>query len=390
MDDLILPAGEKVVHLVERQSANLVNDENVELMRKVVEHGANEIVAVSGMDYQEAVAAIIIGLGSHIEDKEVNPGCTIKGSSSTGKTQVKDIILRYCKDGVSISCWELSVAAVRDKILEQIKEPNFKKTIALEEADQLTDDERRLSSLIASSYSKETSRGAVNRGQTGAGKAPARLWEPEDYDLWGVFFIVHRRTLVEDIAKIRRAITLHTYKIVREGGFPKATAVDSPYAKYAGGVNELTLPPVTIPLGIEGSVFDNWKLYLQIARALGLDDFVDWVNNRMVEETRLMQGDRGDEVSNVCFSCLVAALPGRQKSKGDYFSILFSDIRKAALEHYGIAIRVGQMRREFDYLGFKVSTPGGYPSVTPTDKTLEAARIKLGITDVIKFGRVDS
>lgn len=373
-----LPAGEKVI--VARQCATVVNDDNVQLMQKVVDEGANAIVLVSGMDFQEARAAIIMCLASHIEDKEVNPSATLKGQPSTGKSQAEDIMLRFSNAGVLISCWEQTVAVVRDNVMVAIKEPPFYKTIALEEADQLADNQSRLSGFIAKSYSKGTSKGEVNRGQIEAGKTSARLWEGEPYDLWGVFFIVHRRTLVRSMAKLRRTIILHTYKQVKEGGFPKADAVDTPLAEHADGVNDLTLPPIYVPKGVEDGVFDNWKLYLQIAKALGLDDFIEWVTRRMVKETEAMQGDRESEIANVLYNCLIPRVPNRQKSMGGYFSIKLSEIRKDAREYHGLDITIAEMRREFTELGFKVSTPGGYPSVTPTNDTLAVAEKRLGIT----------
>ncbi len=378
MPKYTLPPGEKGV--VARQCAVAVNDDNVRLMQKVIDEGANAIVMVSGMDFQEARAAIIMCLASHTEDKEVNPSATIKGQPSTGKSQVKDIMLRFCNAGVSISCWEQTIAIVRNKVVKAIKEPDFCKTIALEEADQLTDSQTCLSNFIAKSYNKGTSKGEINRRQTEAGKTSTPLWEPEEYNLWGIFFIVHRRTLVRSMAKLRRTIILHTYKQVKEGGYPKADAVGTPLAEHADGVNDLTLPPIYVPKGVEGGVFDNWKLYLQIAKALGLDDFIEWVTRRMVKETEAMQGDRESEIANVLYNCLIPRVPNRQKSMGGYFSIKLSEIRRDAREYHGLDITIAEMRREFTELGFKVSTPGGYPSVTPTNDTLARAAKKLGIT----------
>ena len=147
------------------------------------------------------------------------------------------------------------------------------------------------------------------------------------------------------MAKLRRTIILHTYKQVKEGGYPKADAVGTPLAEHADGVNGLTLPPIYVPKGVEDGVFDNWKLYLQIAKALGLDDFIEWVTRRMVKETEAMQGDRESEIANVLYNCLVARTPNRQKSLGGYFSIRLSEIRRDAREYHGLDITIAETRK---------------------------------------------
>lgn len=380
MPEYTLPPGEKGVLGIERQAANVVNDENVKLMQQVVMNGANEIVTVCGMEYYEAMTCILMALGSFLRDKMFNPSLVIVGGSTTGKSQAEKIAARYAMAAVSIVCQGLTLATVRDMILEQIKEPYLRRTIALEEADQIKDDPDGLTSFIASSYSKDTSYGRVNRGHTVGDKINKDLWTPEEYNLQGIFFINHRRTPVREIAKRRRTIAVHTYKKLREGGYPHAAEIDSPYAKYAGGVLELTLPPVTMPRGIEGASFDNWKVYLQIATAIGFSDYSEWANKRMIKETGLLEGDRKSEVSSVLVSCIRAEMPAKKKVGAvGYFSIQLREIRENARYYHGVDIRITDIRNMLTELGFKVGDPGGYPSVTPSNKSLEEAVKKLGM-----------
>jgi len=351
-------------------------------MQEVVEQGAQEVVEVCGMDYYEATTCILMALGSFLQDKTFNPALVIVGGSTTGKSEAAKIVARYAMAAAFIVCIGQTVAIVRDTILVQIRDPHFKKTIVLEEADQVKGDPDELTNLIASSYSEDTSFGKVNRGHTVGDKTNKDLWTPEEYNLRGIFLINHRRTVVREIAKRRRTIAVHTYKKLKEGGYPHAAEVDSPYARYAGGVLDLTLPPITVPRGVEGASFDNWKLYLQIAKALGLDDFVQWANEHLIKETSLLEGDRKSEESSVLVSCIIAAMskPGKKKANNaGYFSIQMRDIRSDAQSFHGVDIRITDMRHALFELGFKVGDPGGYPAVTPTDKTIEEAVKKLGM-----------
>ena len=143
----------------------------------------------------------------------------------------------------------------------------------------------------------------------------------------------------------------------------------------------LTLPPITMPEGIEGASFDNWKVKLQIAAALGMNNFIQWANERLRKETSLLDGDRKSEESNVLVSCIIAEMPAKKKQgAAGYFGIWLKDIRAAAQSYHGVDVKITDMRNALSELGFKVSDSGGYPTITPTDKSVEEAVKKLGMS----------
>lgn len=371
MDDLELPPGEKGLVEAERVAARADHDIITRDIRQAVESCADEMVKVSGVDRNEAKIGAYWALTTHREDREVTPNLLNLGAHGTGKSQNMEILSRYCKmPSEVISAIGDSFPVVRNSVIEEIG-VNCSKTIIIEEADKCLQS-RKLENFIASSYSKRTSRRRLNVEQQVG-------WAMQEYNTWGVSFIVHRRTHLYDGANRRRGIVIRTEK--REGDFPLADKVASPDADKAELVAEIQLAQLSKPQGVEGGIWDNYKMILQIASAIGDSDpsgWYGWAHERMKQDSALLTSDRDFEPSQAIFESLVTCLIPKEEY-GNYKAVPLRDIADAAKRHYDMNCTNQQVSQELQAVGLTCKRYGGYYHIFPNNESLRFAAGKLGV-----------
>ena len=387
MDESELPAGEKRFYTLPPGEKGFVEAERVAAradhgiitkdVRQAVESGADEAVMVCGIARNEAKTGIYWSLSTYRDDREFSPNLSTLGPHGTGKSNLLDMLGRYCKmsSGV-ISAIDESFPVIRDRVLEEINpEERNSKTVIIEEADKCLKP-KRLENFISSSYEGKTSKKGVKREQ-------AVGWGEDRYDLEGVSFLTHRRRRLYDGANRRRNIPIRTEP--KEGDFPLACDVASPHAHKAELVIEVLLPPLSKPQGIQGGIWNNYKMLIQIATCIGDTEWADYIKEKMKRDSALLVNDREYEPSHAIFNALITVLPPAD-DKGDYPSILLVTVADAAKRDYDMVnCKNQEVSQELQAVGIDVHKAHGPFKIFPTRETLLEAARKLGVdTDFLE------
>jgi len=373
MDDLILPPGEKGDITYQAQSIIYSTEYRHKLMfiRQAIESCADCLCKVSGIDRFDALTCALDAAASFRQDeKKVSPSLCFLGSMGTGKTQCEEVLQPYTNmPSKIISAIDESFATVRDKIIKEIKQ-NFAKTIFIEEVDACLE-KRRLERFIASSYDRKTADKSIKRHQSDT------TFEEEPYSSYA-FYVEHRRNKHLDAASVRRSTIIRTEQIPN-AKFPLARDIEKPNAEYMGLITDIALLPAYRPDGIEGGIWNNWEMRIQIASAL--QQMPEWINSaveRMKQDSQELQSNRSYEPRTAIFKSLIYNLR-KFKSNDRYRSVKASRIVSTAKREFNLDVSNMNVKGELLSLKLDVHDAQGVATVFPTDESLNAAAWKLGL-----------
>lgn len=390
MDEIIFPPGEKGEHPAEKGLYSMESvlfsveyAQTLTLVKQAINSCAECQCKVSGIDKNEAKIGAYWAAATYRQDeKKVSPVLLYVGETSTGKSQNEKKVRDYCCNPSEIINAKIqSYATVRDKIIKwtkgeiEGKEEEKATTIIIEESDRNKYAED-LEEFIYNSYDRTTSQGAVNRERTGKDQ---RGYEPELYDIWAAF-MEHRRNDPDDAANARRGIAIETHRIIVPEGeedFPMADEIPSPNADKMHLVADLVLMPADRPKGIEGGVWNNWEMLIQIASALQDFEWVSWARERMKQDSELLQDGRGFEPQVVAFNSLVTNL--EKTLDGKIKSVKLSEIVETARREHGINMKHKTVSKLLKRLKIPYGSSNGVLVFKPTHEVLERVAKRLGL-----------
>lgn len=355
----------------EKLLANDVYQQKLRDAREAIESFADCLVKVSGIDRNDAKTVAYNIASGYREDRRVLPSVDFLGETGTGKSECLKIVQKYAnKPSEIINAKDQTFPVVRDKIIDalEINETNKARTIIIEEVDRCIHS-RKLEEFIGSSYDKVTSKGAVKRAQ------PDGTFPSIPY-CSSALFVGHRRHSHFDSANARRAIVVPTHQI-KDKDFPLADEFVCPYTEKMELFTSIQLPPVTRTGGLEGGIWSNWEMPLQLAMAVGDTDWMNFAIDKMKSEGELLRSDRSYEPKLAIFNSLEIHL----KLQDNYYHkpVLISNIKDTAKKEYDLNYSNRAVARSLRELKIKVEVSHGYTTVFPNIDSVEKARQKLGL-----------
>lgn len=386
MGHLTLPPGEKGDIAYQAQSLIYSIDYRHKLMlvRQAVESCAECQCKVSGIGYNQAKTGSYWAAATYRQyEKKVSPVLLYVGGTSTGKSQNEKKVRDYCCNSSDLINAKIQTfATVRDNVLRAIQDGAT--TIIIEESDRNKYSED-LEEFIYSSYDRITSKGIINRPKSGKNE---QGFDPVPYDNYAAF-MEHRRTDPVDAANARRAIVLETHKI-KDAKFPMADDIPSPNTDKMRLVTDIVLLPLDRPDGIEGGVWNNWGMLIQIASALQDHEWINWAIERMKQDSELLQDVRSYDPQVVAFNSLQANLE-KTTDGSKIKTVKLSRIVDAARREHGKNISHQSVSQILKRLGIPHGKSDGSVVFKPTYESLEKAAINLGedtdfLNDIRKEG----
>lgn len=363
MDELILPAGEKgAVQQAESLYVNNEHNYKVTEIKQAIKSCAECQCKVSGIDYNSAKAGAYWAAATYKQDeKKVNPPLDYVGETSTGKSQnVRKIRDYSCNPSKIINAKYQTFPTVRDLAIDAILEGAT--TILIEESDRCKHS-MELEEFIYGSYDRITSQGIINRERTGKDQ---RGFEPVSYNNYAAF-AGHRRHNITDAANARRAIVIETHQIA-DTEFPLANEIDSPDTEKMALVADFGLMSVERPKGVEGSIWNNWEMLIQIATSLGDTEWVNWATERMKEDSELLKDGRSYEPRIVIANSLIGNL--EKTADGKHKRVTISQIVETAKKEHGITVSHKLVSGTLKKLKLPWGESNGKVVFHPTDESL--------------------
>lgn len=377
MDDIILPPGGKGEHPAEKGLYSMGSvlfsveyAQTLTLVKQAIDSCAECQCKVSGIDKFDALTCALRAAASFRQDEmKVSPPLCFVGATGTGKTQLMEALQPYTNmPSEIISAIDESFATVRDKVIKEIKQ-NFARTIFIEEVDACLE-RRRLERFIASGYDRKTADKSIKRHQ------PDTTYSDEEYSSYA-FYVCHLRTKHLDAAAARRSIIIRTEQIP-DARFPLAIDIEKPNTKHMRLVADLVLLPADRPEGIEGGIWSNWEMIIQIASALQFHEWIRSATERMEQDSQGLRIYRSFEPRPAIFGSLIYNLR-KFKSSDRFRSVKSSCVAKTAKKEFGIEVSTMNVGAELRELGLDVHESQGVPTVFPTTESLEKAAAKLGL-----------
>ena len=346
---------------------SVVQQQLVNQLKWGVESCANAISKVSGLGKQEAKACALFATSTFIQpQKKYSAPLDIEGPTGTGKSQIMQIMRRYsCKAGKVITAKEQTFPVVRDKIIAQLNS-GFT-TILIEESDHCRHS-RSLEEFIYSSYDRDTA---------DMSKKTPDAFQGFVNEAFNIFtpMIEHRRVAHSDAANARRAIVVRTHPI--EGAdFPMADDIDCPGTDKMALICDIPLATANKPSGVEGGIWNAWETIARISKTLEDYEFMNWLLERMRQDSELLRDDRSFEPQSAIFGGLVACL---RKEGNGYHSVGISLIVEKVKREYGLVLSNRIVCKELRRCEIQVKTSHGVNKAFPTDESLEQGRDYLGL-----------
>lgn len=228
---------------------------------------SDPLIAATGLDEQDAKTAVYWRLGSlKIKERQTYPPLLFAGPSGSGKTSSMEAIKgMHPESAYAFSCTGVTPASSRDELAKALNMVAF-----AEEFDLLTDVHSSIKYFQARCDRKTSSHAFKDKtNDNGA-------YHPKTVELFGAT-VLHSRNVLSEPAMVSRSITIATRHSDKES-FPDFAVPSSTFLALYEAIDwEVKATGVVA----KGRLYDTWYPVLQIAAALGDQDWLDWAGEKV-------------------------------------------------------------------------------------------------------------
>lgn len=295
----------------------------------------------SGLTREQAKTCVYDAVATHHIDKyDKFPQLVLQGSQGTGKTSAKEQLARMVSKPKNVT--GRTEATIRDEL-------NGATTALIDERENVA----ALEDLLTQRYARTTGQIAVNE------QLPDNTYKPGNRNIFGATILCKRHPF-RDGAMRSRAIVIHTKKKAA-----KYSLVDVPnMPQIAGQMNVGGVDPGQPT----DRIYDTWKPLLDVARAVGDDEWLRYAYLEMEKERRLQGLSQTMEPTEA----LVHALSMLSEDMIiDVSRVKLRSVKETLRDEFDVNMNVQEIMDACEGLEIPVVSPKGYPQVKIDKKLIE-------------------